>query len=224
MAATAPPQKLDPVAMAIGVASSTCINAVDVTKSDPAIVDGKRKTTNDDKSELTASTSSSQVRHRPTKRSDISALISHEMTEMEKRIDVDDADADDDVSDSANNNTQYTDGRDNKMISESKSINPTEMTSISTSIGMAHKSDRSIIGEMHSSNDATNVKWDNNESIKPLHRLFVRSHSNEMVKRQRCDDDCVQIPIERIELGEDDEGIIKVHHDVSSVQSYVTLC
>lgn len=196
MAATAP-DKIDSVAMPIAAAASNCINAVAITKTDLA-VDGNREPTTPSIS--TPSMSSSHMKQRPTKRSDISSLISHELTEMEKCID--------DDSDNANNNTKNNPEK-NKSISVIKSTNSTDLTSMSTSIGSARETDCVD----------TNTKWDKTKSTRPLHRLFTQSHANDMTECRRCDN-CVQIPIEHIELVEDDEkGMIVVHDDVSSVQS-----
>lgn len=192
--------------MPIAPPSATCINAIDLTKSDYA-VDGKRKTINADKRESTPS--SSQIRQAPTERSDISALISHELTEMEKRID------DDDDIDSDNNNNDKCDSNNNRLVSAIKS---TKMASTSTSIGSPRKTD--CVGEVNVCDAVTD--WQKIESIKPLQRLFNQSHVNETMERRRHGD-CVQIPIERIELFKDDEEIIIVH-EVSSVPCSVSVC
>lgn len=184
-------------------------------KSDSAVHDGNGRTTqpNDDRSESVSSTSMSQLRqHRSTKRSDISALISHELTEMEKRI------GDDDECDSD------SDG-DNKTISESKFANSSEMTSMSAPIGSARKPADNV-DEMHSTPDA-DVKCDNAVLRKPLHQLFAVSQPNDVVTRRRRNES-VQIPIERFDLGDgqdddDGDGMNGVHHDVSSVQSSASL-
>lgn len=210
MAVTAA-DKNDSIAMPVASASTTRTNAVDPMKPDFA-VDGKIKTTNDDKNESasssTTSSAQSQVRQRTSKRPDISCLISNELTEMEKRIDdVDDTDSD-------NDSTKHN-ANGNKSTATIKSTNSPEITLTSTSIdGARHVPD--CIDKMHLSNDI-NVGWDKSESFKPMQRLFAQSHANETPKRRRCDD-CVQIPIERIDLSEDDDGMI-FGHDVSSVQS-----
>lgn len=124
------------------------------------------------------------------------------MTEMEKRIDDDD--------DSDGNATKNS-SQDNKPVSAFKSTNSTDPTSTSTSTS---------IDSARKPSDCTDAEWDKAKSIKPLQRLFVQSHANANdtpEQRRRCDD-CVQIPIEHIELVEDDEGMIIVH-DVSFVQS-----
>lgn len=182
--------------MPVATEPTTYTNAVDSTKSNLA-VDGKRPTKNDDKCE------SYQMRRRPTKRSDIGASISHELTEMERCID----------DDSANdNNTEYNRTKaDDKSVSAIKFTNSAEMASMSTTTDRTRKPD--CVGAVYDAN----VEWDNSKSMKPLHRLFAQPHAIDTPERRRCDD-CVQIPIERIELVEDDEGMIIVH-DVSFVQS-----
>lgn len=195
MAATATEKNVS-IVMPVATESTTYINAVDLTKSN-LVVDGKKPTINDDKSE------SYQMRRRPTKRPDIGASISHELTEMERCID-DDSDND--------NNSKYNKTKaDDKSVSAIKFTNSAEMASMSTTIDRTRKPH--CVGKVYDAN----VELDKSKSIKPLQRLFAQPHAIDTPERHRCDD-CVQIPIERIELVEDDDGMIIVH-DVSFVQS-----
>lgn len=197
MAATATEKNVS-VVMPVATQSTAYINAVDLTKSNLA-VDGKCPTGNDDKRE------SYQMRRRPTKRTDIGASICHELTEMERCID-DDSDND--------NSTKYSRTKaDDKSVSTIKFTNSVEMASMSTTSDNRTRKPDSVGNTVYDAN----VEWDKSKSIKPLHRLFAQSHAIDTTERHRCDE-CVQIPIERIELVEDDDGMIIVH-DVSFVQT-----
>lgn len=174
--------------------------------------------TNDDQSESSATAT--------VRRTDIGTLISHELTEMEMRIDVgngnrqnsDGMDSDDDNN---NNNT-----RDNIAVT---AIKPTSLPgmicdSTSTTIDSTRKRNYGVSGDGRNSNSSSGSSasdMDSNQfvSMKPLQRLFAaQSHAKLDVleqQQQRRHDECVQIPIDRIELVEDDNGMVIIH-DVSA--------